>query len=133
MTTYGLLRPRADWVRILEAAYEPTEDDESWARDVIDSARRIFQTSDRVSMQVVEHDAECRAMRAVVDVATDRQYARAAGSTPIDQFPFRAAGFRTFFYPPSMVLAQSELDPRSCPGSVFISRAPIGCDAGPRW
>jgi DNA-binding CsgD family transcriptional regulator len=110
MTTSGLLRPRADWVRILEAAYEPGADDATWAREVVDSARHIFQCDDRVSMQVVEHDAECVAMSTRFNVATDREWARAATQTRIEDFPFGAQGFRTFFYPSSMVLAQTELD-----------------------
>lgn len=29
----GLLRPRADWVSVLDAIYAPTEDDDRWAHD----------------------------------------------------------------------------------------------------
>jgi DNA-binding CsgD family transcriptional regulator len=50
-----ILRARADLVRVLEAAYEPAPDDESWCRGVVDAMRGIFRCSEGVAMHVVEH------------------------------------------------------------------------------
>jgi len=64
----AIVRPRADWVRVLEAAYEPAADDPTWGREVVGAMRQLFRCNDAVGMQIVEHDPGCLAGRSLVNL-----------------------------------------------------------------
>lgn len=109
MTTYGLLRPRADWVGVLEAAYEPAKDDASWARQVLDSMGAVLRLTEGLGLQFVESDAEGRP-RVLVSAGTGRLSQLVAFADDHLQV-LGPEGFRVFFFPPAMVTTHSELDP----------------------
>lgn len=108
----GLLTPRADWVRILEAAYDPVADDRTWAKGVVDAMSRIFRRSDATVLHLLEHDPECVDVRLLANLgsgAVGDRIAKYVGSTPPSALG--PLGFRGFFYPPVMVTTHSEIDP----------------------
>ena len=111
MATNGtIVRSRADWIGVLEAAYQSAGSDESWAKNVLDAASGVFQSRDTLGMQIVQHDAECESGNVLVALGMDGPgEPLSVASQDLDVLGH--AGFRTFFYPPAMVTTQTEIEP----------------------
>ena len=111
MATPGnIVRSRADWVGVLEAAYQSAGSDEAWAKAVLDATSRVFQSADTLGMQIVQHDAECESGNVLVALGMDGP-GEPLSVAPQNLDVLGHKGFRTFFYPPAMVTTQTEIEP----------------------
>lgn len=110
MPASSILRPRADLVRALEAAYEPAADDDTWGTGVVDAMRGVFRCSDGIAMYVVEHDPECLEGRVLLSHGAGPSGTLAKLSQS-DMRAIGPVGFRGFWYPPAMVTTHSEIMP----------------------
>ena len=111
----GIVRPRADWVGVLDAAYTTCVDDRTWAHGVLEALEPVFSSNEGVGMHIVRHDAECASAQTLLHLGSG-----AAGELVelVHQEDLRTLGpngFRAYFYPPTMVTTHSELEPLLTP------------------
>lgn len=111
MGASAIVRARADWVGILDAAYATGSDDVTWAQGVLEALRQVFVDREGFGMQIVAHDPECRHSRSLVNLGSGPAGELAARASERQMPIIGPAGFRAFFYPPTMVVTHSEIDP----------------------
>jgi DNA-binding NarL/FixJ family response regulator len=109
-----ILRPRADWVRILDAVYAPVADDSAWARGVVEGMRGVFHSCDGIGLLVAELDPECRHARILTNIGVGVGATIAAAT--YDLASFGPTVCRAFFYPPTMCTTHSEIERANIPG-----------------
>ena len=103
----SLLNPRADWVGIVEALYQPNDDGQAWASSVLESLRGSVSV-DAVGgavLVVLEHDPG-RSERAMPFVVGVGHAARFNLSTDVD--PLSRELFDALFYSRHLALTHTE-------------------------
>jgi DNA-binding CsgD family transcriptional regulator len=118
----AIVRPRADWVRVLEAAYEPVADDRSWGRTVVDAVRPLFRRGDGITMHAIEHDPDCTRGRVLVSCGMGPTYDQGTLADS-DMSTLGPHGFRALWYPPAMVTTHSEIFPLLASDDLEIVRS----------
>jgi DNA-binding CsgD family transcriptional regulator len=103
----SLLNPRADWVGIVEALYQPIDDGQAWARSVLEALRGSVSVDDvgGAALVVLEHDPE-RSERAMPFVVGVGQAARFNLSTDVN--PLSRELFDALFYSRHLALTHTE-------------------------
>ncbi|MBS2014629.1 MAG: hypothetical protein JST00_17205 [Deltaproteobacteria bacterium] len=104
----SLLRPRADWIAVLDAVYASTDDHGRWGRDLVDTFRRVFTCGDGIGLMVVEVDEDCRSVRLAQHLPPSASIAGDEEVAALGTFPLPVQ--RAFFFPPTMVTSHSELE-----------------------
>ena len=125
-----VVRPRADWIGVLDAVYSATPDDATWARELTTALTPVFEASEGVTLMGVTHDANCtRGDLFLIESSWNRGLA--AAERERDFSGLGPEGFRAFFYPPIMVSSHSELEVDLSPESAAYirgARAASGID-----
>ena len=91
-----------DWVELVESAYAPALDDETWGKRVTDFGGRIFGGVGPTYLSVIEHDAACTRFNVLLGPAIPIPREDILGA-------FTKLGadlFRALWYPPAIVSTQ---------------------------
>ncbi len=107
MTGSKLLRPRADFIRIIEACYAREPDDHAWSRAVIEAVGAVFARPLGAGMQIVEHDGVGKVERILVDSLNPTpDYSSLL--TDIQESGM-APALRALWFPPALAQSVTEL------------------------
>ncbi|MBX3228380.1 MAG: helix-turn-helix transcriptional regulator [Labilithrix sp.] len=102
------VRSKADWVEVLDAAYDAAEDDTAWGRRLLDVGARVFRDAQLLGVTMLAHDASCSSAEIVLGLgppAISRDVLAATRQLGM-------AFVREHFYPPSLVTTHLEVGVR---------------------
>jgi DNA-binding NarL/FixJ family response regulator len=107
MRSTSIVRARADWVRILEAAVADESDDSVWAEAVVDAVGAVFTRAMSVGLQIVAvGDDGVPSSSLVLAPGMSRVEVDEVSAFPLTM---PAEAFRAFYYPPVPVCTHGEI------------------------